>query len=141
AGIASAQDPISRTAAIEQAQAAKAENETPAKPGKAEAYVTRISDTFLSGQMHWHAFWQNAYSGGGFTLGAGYTRYVSANNWLDVRASFTPSGYKRLEAQFVAPQLFQRRGTLSVLGGWREATQVNFFGLGMATTTDNRTNY
>src|SRR5262249_40902129 len=92
-------------------------------------------------QMHWHAFWQNAYSGGGFTLGAGYTTFVSGYNWIDVRGSITPSGYKRLEAQFFAPELFARRGTLSLLGGWREATQVNFFGLGMATTTNNQTNY
>src|SRR4051794_6443932 len=141
AGTARAQDVTSRAALIEQSEQERSEALTPAQNGKAEAYVARISDAFLSGQMHWHAFWQNAYSGGGFTLGAGYTRYVSAYNLIDVRASFTPSGYKRLEAQFLAPGLFARRGTLSVLGGWREATQVNFFGLGMATTTDNKTNY
>ena len=81
--------------------------------------MARISDAFLSGQMHWHAFWQNAYSGGGFTVGAGYTQYVSPYNFLDVRGSITPSGYKRLEAEFIAPELFVRRGTLRVLGGWR----------------------
>ena len=70
----------SRAAVIEQAQAAKAVKLAPAAPGKAEAYVTRLSDTFLSGQLHWHAFWQNAYSGGGFTLGAGYMSYVSSYN-------------------------------------------------------------
>jgi hypothetical protein len=55
--------------------------------------------------MHWHAFFQNAYSGGGFTLGAGFTQFVSPNNTLDVRGSITPSGYKRLEAEFIAPGL------------------------------------
>ena len=92
-----AQDIQSRTALIEDAEKLKAENLKPAEPGKAEAYVERISDTFLSGNMHWHAFWQNAYSGGGFTVGAGYLRHVSAYNLLDVRASITPSGYKRIE--------------------------------------------
>ena len=135
------QDAASRTALIEQAEQAKSEALKPATPGKAEAYVARISDAFLSGQMHWHAFWQNAYSGGGFTLGAGYTRYVSSYNWVDVRGSVTFSGYKRLEAQFFAPDLFKRRGTLSVLGGWREATQVNFFGIGASAPQENRTNY
>jgi len=135
------QDAASRTALIEQAEQAKSEALKPATPGKAEAYVARISDTLLSGQMHWHAFWQNAYSGGGFTLGAGYTRYVSSYNWVDVRGSVTFSGYKRLEAQFFAPDLFKRRGTLSVLGGWREATQVNFFGIGASAPQENRTNY
>jgi hypothetical protein len=135
AGIASAQEPGepgSRVAVIEQAETAKAEQLTPAAPGKAEAYVTRISDIFLNGQIHWHMFWQNAYSGGGFTLGAGYLRHVSSYNFLDVRGSVTFSGYKRAEAEFIAPELFARRGRLSVLGGWREATAVNFYGIGNA---------
>jgi hypothetical protein len=142
-GAASAQDqdPASRATLIAQAQDAKAEHLTPAAPGKAEAYVTRISDMFLSGQLHWHAFWQNAYSGGGFTLGAGYTRYVSSYNLVDVRGSITFSGYKRAEAEFIAPELFERRGRLSVLGGWREATAVNFYGLGQTTKPEDLVNY
>jgi len=136
-----AQEPTTRTGAIEQAEDAKAANMMPAAPGKAEAYVTRISDVFLSGQMHWHTFWQSAYSGGGFTLGAGYTRYVSSYNFIDVRGSYTFSGYKRIEGEFIAPQLFGRRGNLSVLGGWREATQVGFYGFGMTSTEANRANY
>ena len=105
AGIASAQEPGSRVAAIEQAQDAKAEHLTPAAPGKAELYVTRISDMLLSGQLHWHTFWQSAYSGGGFTLGAGYSHHVSPYNLLDVRGSITFSGYKRIEAELLAPEL------------------------------------
>jgi len=134
-------EPASRAALIEQEEQAKFEHLAPAAPGKAEAVVTRISDTFLAGNLHWHAFWQNAYSGGGFTLGAGYLTHVSAYNFLDVRGSYTFSGYKRLESQFIAPELFKRRGTLSVLGGWREATAVNFFGIGAATTEAQLTNY
>src|SRR5215470_11671758 len=113
-----AQEPASRADAIEQAEQAKSEHLTPAAPGKAEAYVTRISDAFLAGNLHWHAFWANAYSGGGFTLGAGYRTHVSPYNMIDVRGSITPSGYKRLEAEFIAPQLFKRHAWLSVIGGW-----------------------
>jgi hypothetical protein len=131
----------SRVALIEQQQAEKAASLVPAKPDKAEAYVTRISDIFLAGQMHWHAFFHSAYSGGGFTLGAGYTQFVSPNNTLDMRGSITPSGYKRVEAEFIAPGLFGRRGTLSAIGGWREATQVGFYGFGMTSTKDARTNF
>jgi hypothetical protein len=108
--------------------------------GRAEQQVTRLLDIFLSGQLHC-TFWQSAYSGGGFTLGAGYSTFVSPSNMLDVRGSYTFSGYKRMEAEFIAPELFARRGTLSVLGGWREATQVGFYGLGMTSSKDNRTNY
>ena len=79
----------------------------------------------------WHPFFESAYSGGGFTLGAGYAHHVSPYNLLDVRGSYTLSGYKRAEAEFIAPRLFHRRGALSLLGGWREATQVGFYGIGI----------
>ncbi len=132
----------SRVAMIETAQAQKAAGLTPAKPGRAEAYVARISDAFLGGQMHWHTFFDSAYSGGGFTLGAGYTQFVSPYNTVDVRGSITFSGYKRIETEFIAPGLFGRRGTLNAIGGWREATQVGFYGFGTSSSSkDARANY
>ena len=138
---ADAQDVTSRAALIQEAEQTKSESLRPAEPDKAEAYVARLSDALLSGDMHWHAFWTNAYSGGGFTLGAGYMRHVSSYNLIDLRGSITPSGYKRIEAQFFAPELFARRGTLSVLGGWREATQVGFYGLGRSSHKESQVNY
>jgi hypothetical protein len=138
---ASAQDEPTRAGVIEQAEQEKAAVLKPAAAGKAEAYVTNLADLFLTGQIHWHPFWQSAYAGGGFTIGAGYMRHVSSYNTLDVRGSITPSGYKRLESEFIAPDLFKRRGTLNVVGGWREATQVGFYGFGMTSKKDNRADY
>ena len=60
---------------------------------------------------------------------------------IDVRGSYTFSGYKRMEAEFVAPRLFRRRGALTMLGGWRDATQVSFYGVGTDTSVDARTNF
>ena len=37
--------------------------------------------------------------------------------------------------------MFNRRAHLSVIGGWREATQVGFYGIGTNTSKDDRTNY
>jgi len=139
-GMVRAQEPATREALIEQEQEAKAAALKPAEPGKAEQYVNRLSDSFLAG-MALHPFFESSYTGGGFTLGAGYLKHVSAYNTLDVRGSFTPSGYTRLEAEFIAPSLFARRGVLSVLGGWRDATQVGFFGFGMTSTLEQQANY
>ena len=67
---------------------------------------------------------------------------ITGDNTVDLRGSYTLSGYKRLEAEFLAPRLFDRRGRLSVIGGWREATQVGFFGIGTdPTSKDDRVNY
>ena len=135
-----AQSP-SRQAAIEQEQASKAQTLEPYQPNKVERIFRRFDTVLGGGRPAWHPFFESAYSGGGFTLGVGHVTYLGAYNYLNVRGSYTFSGYKRAEAEFVAPRLFNRRGHLSVLGGWREATQVGFYGLGTNTSKDDRTNY
>ena len=41
----------------------------------------------------------------------------------------------------MAPRMFQRRASLFLLGGYREATQVGFYGIGTDTLKDDRANY
>ena len=130
-----------RQAAIEQEQAAKVPNLQPYKPNKVEAYFERFDAVLAGGTPRWHPFFESAYSGGGFTLGVGKISYLGAYNYIDLRGSYTITGYKRVEAEFVAPRLFNRRGHLSVLGGWRDATQVGFYGIGTDTSVDDRSNY
>jgi hypothetical protein len=130
-----------RQAAIEQEQAAKVPQLRPYTPNKVEKYFERFDAVIAGGTLKWHPFFESAYSGGGFTLGAGRANYVSAYNYIDARASWTFSNYKRAEVEFVAPRMFNRRGRLSLLGGWREATQVGFYGVGNDTSKDDRTNY
>jgi hypothetical protein len=124
------------------AQQAKARELKPYEVGGVEAWVTNFEKSVLTGRIKWHPYFESAYAGGGFTLGAGYLTHVSSYNTLDLRGSITLSSYKRLEAEFRAPRLFNRRGVLSVLGGWRDATQVGFYGLGTDNTSnDDRANY
>jgi hypothetical protein len=132
-------EPQTRAGQIEQEQAAKVVR--PYQPGKAERLLDYAESTLSTGSGP-HPFFENAYSGGGFTLGAGYLKYVSPYNTLDVRGSITFKGYKRIEAEFIAPELFGQPATLSLLGGWRDATQVGFYGIGTANTSkDDRVNY
>jgi hypothetical protein len=140
---ASAQAPAepTREAVIEGEQAEKATELRQYQPGKMEALFNRAEDILVNGVPRWHPFFDNAYYGGGFTLGAGYAHHVSPYNMLDVRGSYTIRGYKLFEAEFTAPRLFERRASLSVLGGWREATQAAFYGLGMDSTLQGRTNF
>ena len=131
----------SRQAAIEQEQAAKVSNLHPYNPNKAERIFERVDAIIEGGTLRWHPFFENAFSGGGFTLGVGRAIYVSPYNYIDVRGSYTIKDYKRAEVEFVAPRMFNRRAQLSVIGGWREATQVGFYGFGTNTSQDDRTNY
>jgi hypothetical protein len=139
-----AQDPAeagTREAAIEKEQAEKVPTLHPYAPGKVEALFNRAEDILVNGIPRWHPYFVSADYGGGFTLGVGYAHHVSPYNMLDVRGSYTVLGYKRIEAEFTAPRLFHRRGSLSLLGGWREATQSAFYGLGMDTLKSNRTDF
>lgn len=130
-----------RREAIEQEQAEKAKNLHPYELTMGERVMNKVEDITVNGGLHWHQFFDSAYHGAGFTLGAGYMHHVSPYNLLDVRGSYSILGYKRVEAEFIAPRLFQRRGQLSVIGGYREATQVAFYGLGTNSVRENRTNY
>ena len=130
-----------RASTIVDQQEKKAGELTPYEGSKAEKQVTRIEETFITG-MAVHPFFDSALAGGGFTLGAGYRKFVSSYNTIDMRGSITFSGYKRIEAQFLAPRVLNRRGVFSVIGGWREATQVGFYGTGTANTSvHDRANY
>jgi hypothetical protein len=142
-GVALAQQPESTTrqAAIEQAQAEKLKVLHPYVPNKGEQLAARVERILTGEGKHVHPFFESAYSGGGFAFGAGYARYVSGYNFVDVRGSYSMANYKRAEIEFVAPRLFHRRGELSLIGGWRDAPQVRFDGLGIDTSKDDRTNY
>ena len=140
APIAHAQEPSTRAAAIAQAQAEKAERVRPYEAGTLEKYLDKAERIMTSG-LRWHPFFQSAYSGGGFTLGAGYRTHVSPYNTVDFRGSYTFSGYKRVETEFLAPRLMNRQARFWAIGGWREATQVGFYGLGTDTSKDDRANY
>jgi len=134
-------EPATRAAVIEQEQSEKAKDLQPYVPDKFEALANRFEAILTGGVPQWHPFLDSAYAGGGFTLGLGYLHFVSPYNQIDLRGSYSALGYKRLEAEFSAPRLFHRRGELTVLGGWREATQARFYGIGMDTSQDDRTSY
>src|SRR5262245_47583389 len=117
--IVRAQEPTSETRAgsIASEQAEKSRDLQPATSSRAEQIVDRLERRLVGGELRFHPWFESAYAGGGFTLGAGWGHYVSSYNTIDLRGSYTVLGYKRIEAEFRMPRLFDRRGTLSVLGG------------------------
>ena len=135
-----AQEP-SRAGQIEQEQAEKTKTLHPYPVSTGERIMNKVEDITVNGGLHWHPFFDNAYRGGGFAIGAGYMHHVSSYNLLDVRGSYSIRNYKRAEVEFMAPRMFQRRATLSLLGGYREATQVGFYGIGTDTVKENRANF
>jgi hypothetical protein len=143
-GVAAAQgtEPATREEVIAQTQAEKVATLHPYIPGTGEVWMNKAEAILVNGGgLQWHPFFENAYAGGGFTVGLGYLQHVSSYDTIDIRGSYTAQGYKRAEVAYTAPRLFHRRGTLEAVGGWREATQVGFYGTGMNTTLANETEY
>lgn len=138
--LAQAPEPEDRQTISDNAAADKAKMLVPYEVTLAEKVLTNVENHFTNQTIHWHPFLQNAYQGG-FAAGAGYMFHPSAYSSLDVRGSYSIRDYKLGEAQFIAARLFDRRGELSVLGGWRDATQVAFYGLGMNTSSGDRTDW
>jgi hypothetical protein len=131
-----------RAGQIAAQQAAKALSARPHEPPLVEALVTKIDEAFVSGHVRWHPFFGTAYQGAGFTAGVGYLWHVGDYDSIDPRVAVSLNGSKRAEVEFRTPRPFTRRGTLSVLGGWAEGKEQNFFGLGsVATSADDRTRF
>lgn len=134
-------DPQTRQGQIESEQQKKVKTLAPAGPGKAERVMKKVEDILISGNLHWYPFFEPAYQSAGFSPGVGYRRHVSSYNLFAVQGDYSIRGFQRIEAEFRAPRIFQRRGELTVVGGYKKATQLAFYGVGADVSDDNRTNF
>jgi len=139
--VAQPPEPETRQSTIENTAAEKAQSLQPYEVTTAEKVIARIEKRFTNQTIKWHPYLESAYRGGGFAAGLGYMFHTSAYSTLDVRGSYSVNSYKLGEAEFISPRLFDRRGELTVLGGWRDATEVAFYGFGMNTSSGDRANY
>jgi outer membrane protein assembly factor BamA len=136
---AGAQD--SRADIIAQAQAEKAQHAAPYVPSRAEEIATQVQHRFFETPSGFYPWLDSVYGGGGFTLGAGYRDFSGDRTFWDVRGLYSMKSYKRLEVVTTSLGLAGDRVDLQAIGGWRDATQVAFYGLGADTTKDTKSNF
>jgi hypothetical protein len=136
---ADAQD--SRAAEIAAEQARKAAALRPYEPGGAERWAVALRREFLTEPSGFYPYFGSVYSGGGFTLGAGYRQFYGDRTHWDVKGLFSFKSYKLLELS--TDSWGHADGRLDLHGrvGWRDATQVSFYGLGTTTPRDDHSNY
>jgi hypothetical protein len=130
-----------RTDAIAAQQAEKAQHLTPPQPGKVEQIVVRLTAGFLQVPNGFYPLIDTVYSGGGFTLGGGYRHYVGDRAIWFAQGLYSIKDYKLLETGVYAPGLAGGRLGYRLNAGWRDATRVGYYGLGMDTEYDDRANY
>ena len=131
---AAAQD--SRAAVIEAEQAAKATTLAPYVPSKAERMLVTLQREILQDPNGLYPRFGSVYSGGGFTLGAGYRRFYGDRTHADLKGMYSFKNYKFIEVSTDSWGHAQGRLDLHARTGWRDATQVAFHGLGMDSSED-----
>lgn len=130
-----------RAAAIAAEQAEKAKHLTPPQPSRVEQIVVRLTSGFLQVPNGFYPYMDSVYSGGGFTLGGGYRHYVGDRAMWFAQGLYSIKDYKLLETGVNAPGLAGGRLGYRLNAGWRDATQVGYYGLGMDTEEADRANF
>ena len=135
---AAAQD--SRAAEIAAEQARKEESLKPYEPSAAERWAIALRREFLMDPSGFYPYFGSVYSGGGFTLGAGYRQFYGDRTHWDVKGLYSFKNYKFIELSTDSWGHAQGKIDLHGRVGWRDAPQVAFYGLGI-DSPDERTNF
>jgi hypothetical protein len=130
----------SRAAIVAAAQADKARHAAPYEPAKAERIAADVQRRLLQTPQGLYPWFDSVYSGGGLTGGAGYRRFVGDRTFVDARGLLSGKAYKLAE---LAVDAIDEPGpfTLDAVGGWRDATEVSFYGVGGDTAAEAKTNF
>ena len=135
-----AAQPQSRAEEIAAKQAEKAKHLHPYEPTRIEQVFSRVERRFVD-PPPWSVTFDSVYAGGGLTGGLRFSRpYADRARWA-ATGLYSINQYKLVELATTSPGHFRNRLDLAARGGWRDATQVGFYGLGMATSDDDRANY
>jgi hypothetical protein len=120
-----------REETIAGAQAEKAKRLTHYRPSGAEQVLLRLQKLLVLDPNGFYPRFESVYSGGGFTVGAGYRRYLGDRlNW-NVSGLYSAKNYKLFELALHSPRPRYGRFDFNLVTGWRDATQVPYHGLGI----------
>ena len=125
----SAQETRAGTIADEQARKAKAL--APRDPPFAEKLVLAAHKLMVLQPAGVYPYFDSVYSGGGFTLGAGYRHFTGDRTHWNVAGLYSISSYKLIDAGVASRGHLSGRLDLHASVGWRDATQVAYHGLGI----------
>jgi hypothetical protein len=139
AGPACAQE--SRAGLISAQQQQKAGQLAPPERSRIEDTFSRVTRGFVETPEGFYPYFDSVYGGGGFTLGAGYRRYSGDNTLWDLKGLYSARNYKLFELSTISRDHWQGRATVGARAGWRDATRVGYWGLGMDTSDDDRADF
>jgi hypothetical protein len=127
-GLAFAQQ--TREAEIAAAQREKAGGLAPYRAHWAEDLLLTVRQSIVEQPSGFFPYFGSVYSGGGFTLGAGYRQFTGDRTQVSAAGLYSGKGYKLIETGALSPGHWSGRLDLRAGAGWRDATQVPYHGLG-----------
>jgi outer membrane protein assembly factor BamA len=131
----------SREAEIAAEQAQKAQDLKPYRPSRLEHAIAEYRRQAVEAPSGVFPAFGNVHSGGGFAMGAGYRQFFGDASFWDVKGLYSIRNYKLIETATLLRGFASDRLTIGARLGWRDATQVGYYGLGMSTSRDHRANY
>jgi hypothetical protein len=114
-------------------QQRKATAVKPYEPSAIEEWLSTVRRKLLEEPAGFYPYFASVYSGGGFTLGAGYRTYLADRTHADIRGLYSVKGYNSIE--LTTDSWGHADGRIDLHGrvGWRDATQVAYYGIGIDT--------
>ena len=103
--------------------------------------MIKVKREFLELPSGFYPVFASVYSGGGFTLGAGYRQFYGDRTFWDVKGLYSITGYKRVELSTDSLGHAGGRLDLHLRTGWMDATQVDYFGLGINSPQSTESNF
>lgn len=128
-----------RAGTIADEQAEKATHLAPYQPHWAEGLLLRVREGMVEQPYGFYPFFDSVYSGGGFTLGAGYRRFTGDNTQWSLSGLYSAKGYNLLQAEVASPAHFSGLLDLRANVVWRDATRVRYYGLGIDSLPEDDT--
>ncbi len=133
--------PSSRAELIARAQAEKARQLRSAETSAAERVIAKVEDLFIEPRNGFFPVGGSIHPGGGLALGGLYRRWYADDASWTITTLYSVRNYKLIEAGTISAGHAGGRLSLALNAGWRDATQVGYYGLGMATLLEDRADY
>ncbi len=131
----------SREDSIAAQQAEKAQVLEAPKPNRAEAWVQKAENMLLLEPSGFFPYFDSVYQGGGLTGGAGYRKFYGDNSSWEVKGLYSVLNYKLIEGSTLSRDHWNGKLTFGSRLGWRDATQVGYYGLGPRSNEQDRSTF
>jgi hypothetical protein len=134
----------SRADSIAKQQENKSKSLEPEVQDRVEQFIAKMTRGgwfFSANPRGLYPYFDSVYSGGGFTLGAGYRGYYGDYAFAEARGLYSFKNYKRFEFRTVSPNHAGGILDFDATGGWMDATQIPFYGLSIDSPQAGETNF